>query len=119
MILGDQLEMRMDALCGLCVKHAASWGSAAAKGHVCVAVVGSMEQETGFSEQTRRADGDADSVNAVHQRVPLVVGMEGFQDTRVNRRSMLLSAALRTRAHARTRTHTHAHARKHAQTCDM
>ena len=42
---------------------------------------GGREQETGFSEQTRRADGDADSVNAVHQRVPLVVGMEGFQDT--------------------------------------
>ena len=45
-ILGDELEMRMDAPCGLCVKHAASWGSAAAKGHVCVAVVGSKRQDS-------------------------------------------------------------------------
>ena len=44
MILGDQLEMRIDALCGLCVKHAASCGSAAAKGHVCVAVVGARDR---------------------------------------------------------------------------
>jgi hypothetical protein len=34
-MLGDELEMRMDALYGLSVKHAASWAS---KGHVCVYV---------------------------------------------------------------------------------